>query len=157
MGGGSFGGASGELGAVGAFRGPCVLILFCLLMILFLNPFSSFKLCCSLASWLPRAIESTVGELSLFFDKASSALWIGGDSPGKVPASTELLGYGSGDIQDGPTAADLISDPSGRWFVYELSTFTTQIIVEADRKLPSEIRSLPVFQKANDFRKWNPP
>ena len=105
----------------------------------------------------PRAIESTVGELTLFFDQASSALWIGGDSQGKLPASTELLGYGSGEIQDGPTATDLISDPSGRWFVYELSTLAAQIIVEADRKLPFKIRSLPVFQKANDFEDGTPP
>ena len=85
--------------------------------------------------------------MSLFWDKDSGTLWIGSDKAVGLPAESEILGYGAGEFHEGPTAADVMSDASGRWFMYDLKDLCQPIIVEADRKLPAEIRSLPVFNK----------
>ena len=61
----------------------------------------------------------------------------------------EFFGFGSGDFAGGATANDVLSDPGGRWFRYSLAGNMKDllVIVECDRKLPEEVKSLAIWNK----------
>ena len=102
-----------------------------------------------------RTLEMSLGDCQLYYDSNDCSLWIGGDKLTSVEPQSELMGFGSGDFAEGATAKDVLSDPSGRWFRYSLQgpLADTNVIVECDRKLPDEVKGLPVWNKVGDVQK----
>ena len=101
----------------------------------------------------PRLLESTCGDVSLFYDTDENSLWVGADKICGIPAKAEWLGFGSGSFLDGATAKDVLSDAAGRWFRYSLEGPLADVfaIFEFDRKLPDEIKALSVWNQAGWF------
>ena len=107
------------------------------------------SLCMTLFPQL-RHVETSLGDCSLFYDLADHTLWVGGDKISTIAAQHEWLGFGSGDFVEGATAKDVLTDPSGRWYCYNLEggTADVSLIFECDRKLSDEIKNLQVWNKA---------
>ncbi|CAE7444482.1 unnamed protein product [Symbiodinium sp. CCMP2456] len=93
-----------------------------------------------------RLLESTCGDVNLYYDPDENTLWVGSDRICGIPAKTEWLGFGSGNFVDGPTAKDVLSDGNGRWYRYSLAGPLSDVFVifESDRKLSDDLKSLPV-------------
>ncbi|OLQ08636.1 hypothetical protein AK812_SmicGene7853 [Symbiodinium microadriaticum] len=104
----------------------------------------------------PRLLESTCGDVSLFYDTDENSLWVGADKICGIPAKAEWLGFGSGNFVDGPTAKDVLSDANGRWYRYSLAGPLSDVIVifESDRKLPDEIKALSVWNQAVSLKEF---
>ena len=97
-----------------------------------------------------RLIETTCGDVTLYYDADDNTLWVGSERICGIPPKTEWLGFGSGNFVDGPTAKDVLSDANGRWYRYTLAGPLSDVIVifECDRKLPDELKSLPIWNQA---------
>ena len=89
-----------------------------------------------------------MGDFSLFYVPAESALFVGGDKSGDYPSNMELFGFGSGELVDGATAQHVLSDEAGRFFRVQLQGLNQPAIFEPDRKLPQEIKNLAIWNKA---------
>ena len=97
-----------------------------------------------------RLVETSCGDACLLYDMEDSSLWLGSDKITAIPHDAEWMGFGSGDFVDGATANDVLSDPLGRWFRYavEGNLADLKMVFEHDRKLPEEVRKLPLWNKA---------
>ncbi|CAE7539539.1 unnamed protein product [Symbiodinium sp. CCMP2592] len=101
-------------------------------------------------------LETTCGDVSLYYDSDDNSLWVGSDRICGIAAKTEWLGFGSGNFVDGPTAKDVLSDANGRWYRYSLAGPMSDVIVifESDRKLPEELKSLPIWNQAVSLKEF---
>ncbi|CAK9059568.1 Uncharacterized protein SCF082_LOCUS31538 [Durusdinium trenchii] len=107
------------------------------------------------------------GNYRLIYDKGQDTLWLGAEDPKKkdvesieVSGPCELFGFGSGDFAEGPEAADIMSDVTGRWLCYKVTSCTDECILEVDKRLPDHIRKSDVFGKALhvlDMKLWGTP
>ena len=109
-----------------------------------------FRTWCCLASRLPRHVETSLGDCSLWYDLNDQSLWIGGETISTVAGGQEWFGFGSGDFVDGATAKDVLTDPAGRWYRFCLEGACSEInlIFESDRKLGDDLKNLQVWNKA---------
>jgi len=92
------------------------------------------------------------GGFKLIFDMDQEVLWISaGDGKRKetfeVKGPLELFGFGSGDFAEGPNAQDIQSDLTGRWLAYNIKSSEELCILEADRRLPGQIKKMDLFGK----------
>jgi hypothetical protein len=102
--------------------------------------------------WLSLRLCLTCGTCRLIYDVKEDALWIAGTENKKrdvfeVQAPLELFGFGAGDYVEGPEAADVQSDVSGRWISFKVGESSELCVLEADKRLPQHIRSLDIFGK----------
>lgn len=97
-----------------------------------------------------RILETTCGDVSLFYDTDENSLWVGGDRICGIPARAEWLGFGSGNFVEGSTAKDVLSDAAGRWYRFALDGPMSHVfaIFEYDRKLPEELKALSIWNQA---------
>ena len=60
-------------------------------------------------------MEATLGHVSVYFDPPSGSLWLGSDLAASLPGNSEILGFGAGELQEGPNATDLILRADGSY------------------------------------------
>ena len=87
----------------------------------------------------------------MFYVVDEGGFFLGAEKASCLPADTELFGFGSGEICQGATATDIAAAEDSRFFMYDMSGSwdDTLCICEADRKLPGDIKCLPVWNKAS--------
>ncbi|CAE7817627.1 unnamed protein product [Symbiodinium sp. CCMP2592] len=103
-----------------------------------------------------QLLETTCGDVALYYDSDDNTLWVGSDRICAIPPKTEWFGFGSGNFVDGPTAKDVLSDANGRWYRYSLAGALSDVTVifECDRKLPEELKSLPMWNQAVTLKEF---
>ena len=70
----------------------------------------------------------------------------------EVQQHTELCGFGNGDFAKSGEAADIMSDATARWALYDLSAEDSLVVLEHSKKLPEHLKEQPWFNKAHAFR-----
>ena len=92
------------------------------------------------------------GNFRVVCDREKEQLWLAVD--GKQEPSTsigpiELFSFGSGSFLQGPEASDTTSDTSGRWLGFLVFSGKDLCVVEADKRLPSHIKSAEFIGKVH--------